>query len=68
MLVRVIVIATGAGAGTFYDNASAASGNKLLVIPANAAVGTIYTVEAPAANGIYYDGITNSPGVTVTWW
>jgi len=38
---------------TFYDNASAATGNVLFVIPASATVGTIYKPEISAVNGIY---------------
>src|SRR5215470_13069175 len=34
-LMKVTVTATGTAAATFYDNASAASGNKLLIVPAN---------------------------------
>ena len=42
-----------AAAITFYDNASAASGTVLAVIPASAAVGTVYDFQISAVNGIY---------------
>ncbi len=64
-LCLVTVTASGTAAGTFYDNASAASGTKLLVVPANAAVGAIYQLGMPAANGITFDALANAPSLTV---
>lgn len=55
-LLKVIVTTAFAGVSgvlTFYDNASAASGTPLLAIPTGTAVGTIYTIDVPAANGIF---------------
>jgi hypothetical protein len=63
-LVCVTVTATGTAAQTFYDNASAGSGTPLLVIPANAAVGSIYMLPGKALSGITAGGIANSPAVT----
>lgn len=59
LISAVVVVALGTGAVTIYDNASAASGNVLAVIPASAAVGTVVDfgggagVEARA--GIFAD-------------
>lgn len=36
-----------------YDNASAASGTVLMVIPGATAAGTVYDINLPAVNGIY---------------
>jgi len=60
------VTTLGTAALDIYDNASAASGTKLLTIPASAAVGTIYNFfwSAVAANGIVSNGVTNCPAVT----
>ena len=53
-LIRIVVTtAMSAAATTIYDNASAASGTILFVIPASATQGTVYTVDLPAVNGIY---------------
>lgn len=64
-LLRVLVTATGTTAMNFYDNASAASGTIIGVIPANPTVGTLYTFNMPAANGIVAGGVSTNPGVTV---
>jgi len=53
-LLKVIITTTmSAAATTIYDNASAASGTILFVIPASATAGTIYDINLPAINGIY---------------
>jgi hypothetical protein len=66
LVCTVTVLTAGSAAGTIYDNSSAASGNKLLVIPANTVAGTIYKPEARCALGAYYDGITNAPEISVS--
>ena len=48
-----VTTALSAAAVTIYDNASAASGTPLYVIPASSAVGYIQAIDAPAVNGIY---------------
>jgi len=53
LLKIVITTAMSAAATTIYDNASAASGTILFVIPASATAGSVYDVNLPAANGIY---------------
>lgn len=65
-LWSAVVTATGTAQLDIYDNAAAASGTKLLSIPANAAVGTIYNFPggARANNGIVSNGVANCPGVT----
>lgn len=66
-LARVIVLTAGSGASTIYDNASAASGNIVLAIPATPTIGTVYTVNTPVANGIYVAGAANSSALSVLY-
>ena len=66
-LVTVTVTASSTGAITFYDNATAGSGLILLVVPASAAVGTVYSVNLPAKNGITYTAAASPSTVTVGW-
>ncbi len=65
-LYHAIVTTLGTAALTIYDNATTNSGTPLLVIPASAAVGTIYSFPsgARAVNGITSAGVTNCPAVT----
>ena len=65
-LFHAIVTTLGTAGLTIYDNASTNSGTPLLVIPANTAVGTIYSFPsgARAVNGITSAGVANCPGVT----
>lgn len=65
-LFHAIVTTLGTAGLTIYDNASGASGTPLLVIPPNAAVGTIYSFPsgARAVNGITSAGVANCPAVT----
>lgn len=63
-LCRVVVTATGTGAVSIYDNASAASGTVIGVIPASAAVG-VYDFQMPARNGITIGGAASNPAMTV---
>jgi hypothetical protein len=49
----LVTTALSAAAVTIYDNASAASGTVLAVIPASSAVGFRVVVDLPAFNGIY---------------
>jgi hypothetical protein len=66
-LVMVTVTASSTGAITFYDNATAGSGLVLLAVPASAAVGTVYSVNLPAKNGITYTAAASPSTVTVGW-
>jgi hypothetical protein len=66
-LFKVTVTTLGTAALNFYDNATTNSGTILLAIPASAAVGTIYTVDMPTANGIWCASGANSPAVTVSY-
>jgi len=51
----IVTTALSAAAITLYDNASAASGNVIDVIPASTTAGTrgVLPVPVPVANGIY---------------
>jgi hypothetical protein len=64
---RVLVTTAVTSAVNIYDNTNAASGTILATIPTTAAVGTVYTVQMPAAVGIYVGGGTGSPGLTVSY-
>lgn len=67
ILCTAVVTTTGTAALSIYDNASTNSGTILLTIPASAAVGSVYSVNMPAANGITSGGVTNCPGVTISY-
>jgi hypothetical protein len=65
-LVRIIVTTVTASAVvTVYDNASAASGTILAVVPIAAAVGTIYAIDMPALSGITVQSTGATGAVTV---
>ncbi|WP_438489572.1 hypothetical protein [Streptomyces sp. S186] len=67
-LCRVVVTAAGTtGAVTFYDNASSATGTVLAVVPGSAAVGALYEVQMPAANGIVVAAAASSVALTVAY-
>ncbi len=68
MLGSVLVTTQNTNQMTIYDNASAASGDILGIIPANAPVdGIPFTFCAPAANGIYVAGNAANPGVRISY-
>lgn len=67
-LFKVVVTAQAGvttGSTTIYDNASAASGTPLITLPNNAAIGTVYTLDLPAASGVVIGGGANAPGMTL---
>jgi len=70
-IVTVVVTTTGtASAGTttnFYDSATTNSGTVLFAVPGNAAAGTSYQVNMPAAAGITVAGVSNGPALTVAF-
>lgn len=67
-VARALVTATGTAALLIYDNALGnGSGTVIGVIPANAAVGSIYAFDMPAANGISVPGVASSPNITLAW-
>lgn len=64
------VLVTTAGTSqsmTIYDNASAASGTVIGVVPSGATAGQYYPFNMPAANGITCSGSSNNPAVTVAY-
>jgi hypothetical protein len=65
LLKVVVTTVTASAAITIYDNASAASGTPLLVIPIAAAAGTVYDVNLPAANGITVQSTGATGALTV---
>ena len=64
-LCIISVTGTGTGLIVIYDNASAASGTILLAMPASPPLGTIYTVNLPAVNGITVSAPASSPAITI---
>ena len=67
-LCNVLVTTAGTStAMTIYDNASAASGTIIGVIPTAAIAGSFYTFNMPAANGITCSGSATNPAVTISW-
>jgi len=65
-LWSAVVTTTGTAQLDIYDNATTNSGTKLLSIPANATVGSIYSIGGGgrASVGIVSNGVANCPGVT----
>lgn len=67
-LCRVLVqTAVATNAVLVYDNATAASGTVIGVIPVGAAVGS-YDFEMPASNGITVGGNATNPAMTVSFY
>jgi hypothetical protein len=64
-LCRVLVTATNTNEMDIFDNASGHTGTIIGVVQANAANGSIYDFQMPAANGITVHGNANNPGVTI---
>ena len=65
-LCKVIVMTSGSAATDIYDN-TAASGTKVLTIPANPTVGAIYDAQLPVTTGIFPAGTTNTSALTITY-
>lgn len=66
-LCKIVVTTLGTAATSIYDNASAASGTAVFVVPASPAVGTVYDAQMPVANGIFVGGTTNTSGLVVSY-
>ncbi len=66
---RALVTSAGTSTDnlTIYDNASAASGTILAIIPGGTAVGTVVDINMPAANGIYASNVASGPAVTLSY-
>ena len=66
------VIATGVAASTaaltFYDNASAASGTIIGIIPTGTNPGQSFDIQMPASNGITAGLLSGSAAVTVSFY
>lgn len=67
LLKIVVSVATTTTACTVYDNAAAASGTVLAVIPAATPAGTIYDINLPAVNGITVNGAAAAGALTFGW-
>jgi hypothetical protein len=66
-LIKVVVTASAAGVVTVYDNATTNSGTVLFATPASPAVGTIYTIDLPAVNGLTVVAASTPSSVTIGW-
>lgn len=66
-LVQALVTAVGTTNLTIFDNASAASGTIIGIIPSTATVGQVFVWAVPAANGITAQCATTTPATTVGW-
>jgi hypothetical protein len=66
-LVKILVVTTGTNALLVYDNNSTHSGTIIGAVPANAAVGSVYSFGFPASVGITVQGNAANPGVTVNF-
>jgi hypothetical protein len=63
-----VTVATTTNAVTFYDTATGtATGTVLLVIPAAATAGTVYTVNLPFLLGLTVNGAQVAGSVTAGW-
>lgn len=70
-LCRIVVTTTTTAAQniTFFDNASAASGTVLAVVPGGSTQGTIIDLQVPAQNGLVVgqNASLAAGGITVSW-
>ena len=67
-LVNVVITTAGTGSdnATIYDNASAASGKILAVIPGGTTLtGAQVAIDLPAANGITVVNVSGGPAFTL---
>jgi quinolinate synthase len=69
-IFKIVVTTSTAQAVTLFDNASAASGQILFVVPASAALGTIYDLSPgggiPFVNGLTASASATNPGLNVS--
>lgn len=66
-LVSLLVTTAGTVDVPIYDNASAASGTIIGMVPAAATKGQVIVCAAPAANGITVGGLAGNAAFTVFW-
>lgn len=66
VLGKVIVLVTGANPMQIYDSTDT-SGNQIGGLPANPAVGAIFSFDVPCSLGITVKGNATNPGVVITW-
>ena len=64
-LLKVVTTTSGSAATTIYDNATTGSGTIIGYIPASPGIGTVYTFNAPAVNGITINGGANQSALVV---
>lgn len=66
--VIVTKVGTGTGSVVFYDNASTNTGTIIGTTTTSALpLGTVYTFNMPAANGITLAQITSGPEMTISY-
>lgn len=66
-LKGVLVTATGTANLQFFDNASAASGTVIGVVPSSATLGQFFPCDMPALLGITAAKLSGTPAVTVSY-
>lgn len=68
LLARALVTTVGTNQMMIYDNASAASGTIIGIIPASSPVNGIpLEFKMPTQNGIFVKGDANNPAVTISY-
>lgn len=68
-LAQITITTAGTSSIAIYDNATAASGTVLFATPAVSALGTIYKINATAANGITVAAQTSTtPAFTLSYY
>lgn len=67
-LCKVLVTAVnGANPILIYDNATTNTGTVIGIVPASAAVGSLYDFQMPANNGITIAQTASAATLTVSW-
>jgi hypothetical protein len=67
VLFKCVVTATGTTNALIYDNASAASGKVIGVVPSTVTVGQVFEFSMPASAGITVGGATTNPAFTLSY-
>jgi hypothetical protein len=67
-LCRVLVTQSGTGSAVqLFDNSTTNTGTVIGIVPATAAVGSVFVFDTPAVNGITAGGSSTGPAVTVSY-
>lgn len=66
-ICNILITTTNTNPMQVFDNSTTNSGTVIACLPASPTVGTTYTFNMPAANGITVGGSATNPGVTISW-